>query len=252
VKLLSVSLLKRQPIPNRKRYCHRSFAPTIVARAARTGRAAAIRALGRFLAPYAIRGKHDGTQYDACLEVSMGKATIWTPLVMVVLAYSGPALAQSGDALLIPGEAVAQDIAGAKEMPDPDVEYKVLFDVQVAAPEVTAVNPMLRATARYLNTLAKAGVPAEHRKIAVIFHQGGTDIIMNNEAYKARYDGQDNPNVALIRALKQAGVEFHVCGQAVLGRKIDPETIMPEIQVDLWALTTIINFELRGYVRIGG
>jgi hypothetical protein len=38
----------------------------------------------------------------------------------------------------------------------------------------------------------------------------------------------------------------------VLGRKIDPETIMPEIQVDLWALTTIINFELRGYVRIGG
>ena len=33
---------------------------------------------------------------------------------------------------------------------------------------------------------------------------------------------------------------------------IDPKTIMPEIQVDLWALTTIINLELRGYVRIGG
>ncbi len=58
--------------------------------------------------------------------------------------------------------------------------------------------------------------------------------------------------MALIQALKKAGVEVHVCGQAMLGRAIAPETVMPEIQVDLWALTTIINFELRGYVRIGG
>jgi intracellular sulfur oxidation DsrE/DsrF family protein len=182
----------------------------------------------------------------------MKHAKTWTLAVMLALACSGPAWAQSGNALLIPGEAVARDIPGAKELPDPNVEYKVLFDVKAEAPDTTAVNPMLTATARYLNTLGKAGVPAAHRKIAVIFHQGGTDIIMNNEAYKARYEGQDNPNVAIIQALEKAGVEFHVCGQAVLGREIDPETIMPEIQLDLWALTTIINFELKGYVRIGG
>ena len=125
-------------------------------------------------------------------------------------------------------------------------------DVGTAAKKETDVNPMLEATARYLNTLAKVGVPPEHRKIAVIFHQGGTDIIMNNDAYKARYKGQDNPNVKLIQQLKKAGVEFHVCGQAVLARKIDPKTIMPEIQLDLWALTTIVNFQMRGYARIGG
>ena len=181
----------------------------------------------------------------------MSKVAMWTVAFTMVWVCSGQARAQSVGTLLIPGEAVARDVAGAHEMPDPNVEFKVLFDVKLVAPEGTAVNPMLQTTARYLNTLAKAGVPADHRKIAVIFHQGGTDIIMNNEAYNARH-GQDNPNVALIQALKKAGVEFHVCGQAVLGREIDPKTIMPEIQVDLWALTTIINFELKGYVRIGG
>jgi hypothetical protein len=43
-----------------------------------------------------------------------------------------------------------------------------------------------------------------------------------------------------------------VCGQAVLGQKIDPKDIQPEIQLDLWALTTIVNMQRRGYVRIGG
>lgn len=55
---------------------------------------------------------------------------------------------------------------------------------------------------------------------------------------QARHEGKDNPNVAIVRALKKAGVELHVCGQAVLARKIDPKTIQPEIQLDLWALTT--------------
>ena len=95
-------------------------------------------------------------------------------------------------------------------------------------------------------------MPAEHRKIAVVFHQGGTQAILKNEEYKARNHGQDNPNIAIIQALQKAGVEFHVCGQAVIGMNIDQKDIQPEIQVDLWALRTIINMELRGYVRIGG
>ena len=40
--------------------------------------------------------------------------------------------------------------------------------------------------------------------------------------------------------------------QAVLGREIEPATIQPEIQLDLWALTTLIDLQLDGYVLIGG
>ena len=173
-------------------------------------------------------------------------------VIVVALGMSGRAWAQAGQPLPIPGVDPARDVPNAREIPDAKTEYKVLFDVANAPAKSTDVNPMLQAAARYLNTRAKVGVPAEHRKIAVIFHQGGTPAILKNTEFKARNNGQDNPNTAIIQALKKAGVELHVCGQAVLASKIDPKDIQPEIQLDLWALTTIVNMELRGYVRIGG
>jgi intracellular sulfur oxidation DsrE/DsrF family protein len=172
-------------------------------------------------------------------------AAVWAVLV----GFSG---SLPGQTLAIPGGAVARDVPGAKELPDPNVTYKVVFDIAKAAPKIDDVNPALNMVVRYVNTLAKNGVPADHRKIAVVFHQGATDIVMNNEAFKARNDGHDNPNIALIQSMKNAGVDFRVCGQAVLGRKIDPKTIQPEIELDLWALTTIVDLQLRGYVHIPG
>ncbi len=154
--------------------------------------------------------------------------------------------------LAIAGGPVARDVPGAKDLPNPKVTYKVVFDIAKAAPKIDDVNPGLETVVRYVNTLAKYGVPADHRKIAVVFHQGATDIVMDNDAFKARNDGHDNPNIALIQGMKQAGVDFRVCGQAVTARKIDVKTIQPEIELDLWALTTIVDLELRGYVHIPG
>jgi intracellular sulfur oxidation DsrE/DsrF family protein len=129
--------------------------------------------------------------------------------------------------------------------------YTQVFDISKAADKVDEVNPTLTAIARFVNTLAKNGVPAEHRKIAVVMHQGGTPIVLNNEASRARNQGHDNPNIAMIQNLARAGVDFRVCGQAVLASKIDPKTIQPEIELDLWALTTLVNLQTRGYVRVG-
>ncbi|MGA2878146.1 MAG: DsrE family protein [Bryobacteraceae bacterium] len=169
-----------------------------------------------------------------------------------LIGLSGSALAQPDQPLAIPGGEVARDVPGAKELPDPNMIYKVVFDIATAAPKVDDVNPGLNGVVRYVNTLAKNGVPADHRKIAVVFHRAGTDVVVNNETFKARNQGHDNPNIALIQSMKKAGVDFRVCGQAVLARKIDPKTVMPEIEVDLWALTTLVNLQLRGYVHVGG
>ena len=172
-------------------------------------------------------------------------------LLVLVNTLYGAALAQSAKNLHIPDGPVAQEIPGAKELPDPQTDYKVVFDIAKAAPKADEVNPGLTGVVRYLNTLAANGVPAGHRKIAVVFHQDGTDVVMNNDAFKARY-GHDNPNVALIHRMKEAGVDFRVCGQAVLAHKIDPKTINRDIELDLWALTTLVNLQLRGYVRVAG
>ena len=181
-------------------------------------------------------------------RVSIGRAVA----LAAFLGLSATAYAQSGQPLPIPGGEVAKDVPGAKELPDPNLTYKVVFDIATAAPKIDEVNPGLTGVVRYLNTLGKFGVPADHRKIAVVLHQKATEIILDNDTFKARNDGHDNPNIALIRTMKRAGIDFRVCGQSVLAHKIDPKTIMPEIELDEWALTTIINLELRGYVHVGG
>jgi hypothetical protein len=38
----------------------------------------------------------------------------------------------------------------------------------------------------------------------------------------------------------------------LLGKKVDPKDVLPDVQVDLWAMTMMVNLQLRGYVRIGG
>ena len=184
----------------------------------------------------------------------MKATTIGFAAVLILgLSSSGSLRAQSAPSLPVPGYEAARDVPGAHEVPDPHTDYKVVFAVAQGAKTASEVNPMLPTVALYLNTLAKNGVPADHRHIAVMFHQRSPDfdIVMTNEAYKARYNGQDNPNIAIIHALKQAGVDFRACGQALSARKIDPAPVNPDIQIDLWAMTSLVNLQLKGYVRIG-
>jgi intracellular sulfur oxidation DsrE/DsrF family protein len=179
--------------------------------------------------------------------------TLWIGAVAVfgiLIALPGSAHAQSAQALPIPGVDAAIDFPNEHEMPDPSLTYKIVFDIGKASPKIDEVHPGLIAVSRYFNTLAKGGVPADRRKFVVVFHQEGTELALNNAAYKALKDGHDNPNIALIRSMKQAGVDFRVCGQGVLSRKIDMATIQPEIQIDQWAMTTITTLQLRGSVRV--
>jgi hypothetical protein len=182
----------------------------------------------------------------------MNKVMIAATLTVgVMLGYSGRAWTQTDRVLPVAGYNPAKDIPGAKELPDPAVDYKVVFSVAANAKE-NEIHPTLKTIALYLNTLAHNGVPANHRHIAAVFHQGGGDAVLANDVYKARHNGVDNPNVAMLHELKQAGVELRVCGQGLLGKKVEPSQVLPDVQVDLWAMTTMVNLQLRGYVRIGG
>jgi intracellular sulfur oxidation DsrE/DsrF family protein len=151
-----------------------------------------------------------------------------------------------------PHVGIALDVPGAKELPDPKLIYKVVFDLAPAAKTPGEINPGLLTVARFVNTLAKYGVPADHRKFIVVFHRGSTPAILNNDEYKKRNNGIDNPNIKIMEQLKKAGVDFRVCGQSVLFSHIDQKTIQPIVEVDLWAGTTLMNLTARGYVHFGG
>src|ERR1700722_15659411 len=180
-------------------------------------------------------------------------AAIGLTMILALASSSfAPANAASDKPMLVPGYEAARDLPGARELPDPKVDYKVVFADGQEAKNPGDINPMLPTIATYVNTLGKFGVPAEHRHLGIMFHQRNPDIdiVMTNEAYKARYN-RDNPNIAIIHALKLAGVDLRVCGQGLIGRKIDPGQVNPDVQIDLWAMTTLVNLQLKGYVRVG-
>jgi len=175
-----------------------------------------------------------------------------TTTLVLASGTLGPARAPSDKPVLVPGYEAARDLPGARELPDPKTDYKVVFADGQDAKNPGDVNPMLPTIATYVNTLGKYGVPADHRHIVIMFHQRtpDIDIVMTNEAYRERYN-RDNPNIAIIHALKEAGVDIRVCGQGLIGRKIDAKQVNPDVQIDLWAMTTLVNLQLKGYVRVG-
>ena len=171
--------------------------------------------------------------------------------VLTTIALMLTGVAYADDDVLIPGFGVGRDLPGAHNAPDPNTEYKVVFDLVVNDDNLDDPYPFLPVIAVYMNTLHKFGVPEENRKIAIVLHRGSGLIGLKNEAFKARNDGKDNPNIELIQKLAAAGVTFHICGQGGLAREIDQDDLLPEIQVDYWALTTLIELGRQGYVQIG-
>src|SRR5213593_3358186 len=183
----------------------------------------------------------------------MRKAAIGLMTILVLASGSfGAATADSTGPLLVPGYEATRDLPGAKELPDPRTDYKVVFADGQDAKNPGDVNPMLPTIATYVNTLGKYGVPADHRHSVIMLHQRtpDLDIVMTNDAYKERYN-RDNPNIAIIHALKQAGVDIRVCGQGLISRKIESKQVNPDVQIDLWAMTTLVNLQLKGFVRVG-
>ena len=169
---------------------------------------------------------------------------------LVERAAAAPAEQAAAGTLPVASAPAATDFPGARERPLPATDYKVVFSVSAQVKDHD-VHPTLKMIGLYLNTLAQNGVPAKHRHIAAMFHQGGGDAVFDNDVYKTRHNGVDNPNIAVLKELHEAGVELRVCGQGLLGKKVEPSQLLPGVQADLWALVTMVNLQARGYVRVG-
>ncbi len=181
------------------------------------------------------------------------RARCWTwhrsPLALLTLLAlgAGPVLGQQ---LPVPSAGLPGYVTGAQEVPDPGLVYKVVFDVASAGPS-DKVHPNLIRAARYLNTLAEYGVPPIRRQLTIVLRESAAPCALKDVAFAARNHVHSNPNAALIAALQQAGVTVRVDGQSLLEQHIMPRDLLPAVQVDLSALSTLINLQLRGYVAMG-
>ena len=148
-----------------------------------------------------------------------------------------PALADYG--AITPIAEVANRTAANDDM-------RALFEITGEARGPKGVNRSLDRVARYLNLLASSGVSAKPGDIKVIIHGQATPLILRDEAYQKRFKAA-NPNTPLIAALTRAGVEIHVCGQAIAGQEIARQDIDPAVTVDLSAMTTLVLLQRQGW-----
>lgn len=177
------------------------------------------------------------------------KPTAAPALFLVSLALVART-ASGGDALLpplIPGYGEVTPIENA-ERPDPKVDYKIVLNATKGG-TADAPPTFLDKAAKVANLLAQSGVPAEHRHVVVILQAAATPAVLNEKGLKARGLAR-NPSADLIAKLNAAGVSVRVCGQALAGAKIARDEVMPGVQVDLSALTTVPALQLRGYALL--
>jgi len=112
-----------------------------------------------------------------------------------------------------------------------------------------AVKPDVEMVARYLKLHARAGVPLENMKLALVLHGGAGKGALNDEAYRKRF-GVANPNTKLIQDLIGVGVQVILCGQTQTACGFHREELAPGVHVALSALTAAVTLEDEGYQLI--
>ena len=130
--------------------------------------------------------------------------------------------------------------------PDPHAYYKIVFEVTKNGATPSAVNGGLDHVARALNLYVTAGVPLSHLKFVAILEGDSAPVSLSDEAYRERF-GIDNPNLPLIVALRQKGVDIAVCAQAAALHDIAYDAIDRQVTIALSALTTVSTLEHEGY-----
>jgi len=170
-------------------------------------------------------------------------------LVAAAPPPAGPAR-PDGRTSAISGFGATNTPPGAHERPDPGLRYRILFNVTVGADDPANVSPTLNRVARLLNLLADDGIRPAPGDVVAIVHGGATTAIMSDRAYVARTGVVTNPNLVLIERLRAAGVVVAVCSQALHAHDVAVGDVSPLVRVDVSALITLSNLQLRGYALI--
>ncbi len=137
-------------------------------------------------------------------------------------------------------------LPGAAMQPDPNLVYKLLFDITKEAGDPGKVSPGLNHVARTINVFEGAGYPLERLQTVAVVHGKAINSVLNEEQYRKKYS-QSNPNIDLLRQLSQAGVEIYLCGQSLIDHQYDQSMISSDVTLALSALTVLSTYQLRGY-----
>lgn len=147
----------------------------------------------------------------------------------------------------IEGHGKVVNLPAAKQQPRDD--SRLLIDITKGG-EPDAVNPAIEKVCRFVNIYAGAGKKPASVRIAVVLHGDATLASLTPNAYATRFKTDGNPNEQLLRTLTDAGVEFFVCGQSLIGKGAKPEEVGPQVDVAVSALSALANLQADGYAYV--
>ena len=177
-------------------------------------------------------------------------ATAAAVAALLLAMTTGLAQAQAPAGSAVPGFGATHTAPHAAERPSKSLRYKLVFSVTQGNEDTTKQNASLEKVARFMNLLAADGIRPVAGDVVAVMHGKATPIVMNDAAYRARNNGASNPSLELIDQLKKAGVSVRVCSQALAAASIAPETVDKRVEIDVAALTTLANLQLRGHALI--
>ncbi len=173
----------------------------------------------------------------------MAKNKYYVILGLLCLQY--PGLSQTESNPVIPDFGTIWNIQEVSK-PNPELNYKIVVDLKSPITDPTLINAGLNNVARMLNLHVTGGIPKDKISVTIAIHGLATASVMNNDGYSLKY-GVDNPNLELIRQLKNAGVDLYVCGQSLIARNYDREKVNPDIKIALSMLTVVTERMMQGY-----
>ena len=184
------------------------------------------------------------------LRMRAATAAAAAALLLAMTAGLAQAQAQAPAGPAVPGFGATHTAPNAAERPSKSLRYKVVFSVTQGNDDTTKPNASLEKVARFMNLLAADRIRPIAGDVVAVMHGKATPIVMDDTAYRARNNGAANPNLELIDQLKKAGVSVRVCSQALAAGSIAPEAVDKRVEIDVAALTTLANLQLRGYALI--
>ena len=137
----------------------------------------------------------------------------------------------------------------ATKLPDTSLTYQIVVDVTAEASEPGQINPSLNNIARLLNLHALGGVPPDQLEVVAVVHSDATPFVLAPAAFQQEM-GYQNPDLAILQDLREAGVHFYVCGQTLRARGYEGLPLNPAVDVSISALTALTEYQLRGYALI--
>lgn len=160
-----------------------------------------------------------------------------------------PAAHAQGDAA---AEAVLRTYGAGPLIKDPsfpaprDIVYRVVWDVNVGPTRPDSLVDGFRRPANFLLQTDDNRVPRKNVHLAIIVYGIAARSLLNNAAYKAA-TGADNVSIPLLEALNKVGVRVIVCGEALIGRNIPRDQLLPFVEVATTATLARATLAAQGY-----